>query len=207
MPGIFGNHRDAFWGGSLTTYSLVWSFGNLNIQTNTAQLADAQTSQTNGQYNKLSFNVMRLQNVDNTPFSLYGSINGQIASKNLNIWEKMVLGGFYGVRAYPAGTAFGDQGYLVNLEARYLLPVFSDAIPGRVSLVAFYDIGSVQYNINTWTGGNNNTTLSGAGVGITWSDANNFTVKSYYAHPVGGVSPEINSGGSGQFWIQAIKYF
>ena len=207
MPGIYGDHRDSFGGGGLTTYGAVWSFGNLDIQTAAAQAFDSDTAKTNGQYNKLAFNGMRLQNVMDTPFSLYGAVNGQIASKNLNIWEKMELGGMYGVRAYPAGTAFGDQGYIVNLEVRYLLPVLSESIPGRVSLVALYDTGSVQFNKNPWLPSNNTVTLNGAGVGVTWAELNNFSVKGYYAHKIGNTPPTLNASATGQFWIQLVKYF
>ncbi|CAM3824856.1 ShlB/FhaC/HecB family hemolysin secretion/activation protein [Polynucleobacter arcticus] len=209
MPGIYGDHRDSFGGGGLTSYGAVWSFGNLNIQTAAARAIDSRSQgpKTNGAYNKLAFNGMRLQNVMDTPFSLYGAVNGQIASKNLNIWEKMELGGMYGVRAYPAGTAFGDQGYIVNLEVRYLLPAWSAPIPGRVSLIALYDTGSVIYNKNPLEAGNNTVTLNGAGVGLTWADLNNFTVKGYYAHKIGNTPATLNTSATGQFWIQLVKYF
>jgi hemolysin activation/secretion protein len=207
MPGIYGDHRDSFGGGGLTTYGAVWSFGNLDIKTADALAYDNDTAKTNGQYNKLAFNGMRLQNVMDTPFSLYGAVNGQVASKNLNIWEKMELGGMYGVRAYPAGTAFGDQGYIVNLEARYLLPVWSESIPGRVSLVGLYDTGTVQFNKNPWLAGDNTVTLSGAGVGLTWADLNNFSMKGYYAHKIGNTPSTLNASATGQFWIQLVKYF
>ena len=60
---------------------------------------------------------MRLQGVTDT-LSLYAAFNGQVASKNLDNSEKMGLGGPAGVRAYPTGEAYGDQGYILNLEAR-----------------------------------------------------------------------------------------
>ena len=63
--------------------------------------------------------------------SLYAAINGQFASKNLDISEKMGLGGANGVRAYPEGEAYGDQGYVLNLEARCLLPSLSERVPGQ----------------------------------------------------------------------------
>jgi hemolysin activation/secretion protein len=207
MPGIYGDHRDSFAGGGLTAYGAVWSFGNLDIQTAAARNFDNDTAKTNGQYNKLALNRMRLQNVMDTPFSLYGAVNGQIASKNLDIWEKMELGGMYGVRAYPAGTAFGDQGYIVNLEARYLLPMRSETILGRVSLIALYDTGSVNYNKNPWAPVNNTVTLNGTGVGVTWVEPRDFAVKGYYAHKVGNTPSTLNASAPGQFWIQLVKYF
>jgi hypothetical protein len=49
-----------------------------------------------------AFGAMRLQNMGNS-VSLFAGINGQLASKNLDVSEKMELGGLYGVRAYPSG--------------------------------------------------------------------------------------------------------
>ena len=206
ISGIYGDHRDTLGGGGLNAYGLSWSLGNLDIQTAAVRDFDNATAKTNGQYNKIGFNAMRLQRVTDT-VSFYGSVNGQVASKNLDIWEKMELGGMYGVRAYPAGTAFGDQGYILNLEARLLLPSFSESMPGKMHLVALFDTGTIQYNKNTWVAGNNNVTLSGAGVGVTWSDPNNFAAKAYYAHKVGSAPETINSSASGQFWLQFVKYF
>jgi hemolysin activation/secretion protein len=206
MPGIYGDFRDKLGGGGLTGYGLTLSLGNLDIETAATREFDAETAQTNGRYNKLAFNVMRLQRVTDS-ISLYGAINGQVASKNLDIWEKMELGGMYGVRAYPAGTAFGDQGYLLNLEARLLLPPVSESMIGRMHLVGLFDTGTIQYNKNPWLSGDNTVTLSGAGVGVMWSDPNNFSVKGYYARKVGGSPDTINSSASGQFWLQLVKYF
>lgn len=206
MPGIYGNHRDNIGGGGLTAYGLTLSLGDLNIQSDIARDFDAATTQTNGRYNKLAFNAMRLQRVTDS-VSFYAAINGQISSKNLDIWEKMELGGMYGVRAYPAGTAFGDQGYVVNLEARYLLPTFSEGLPGKMHLLALFDTGTVKYNKNTWTNTDNSVTLSGAGVGFMWSDPDNFAVKGYYARKIGSSPDTINSSASGQFWLQFVKYF
>jgi hemolysin activation/secretion protein len=206
MPGIYGDFRDKLGGGGLTGYGVTLSLGDLDIQTAETREFDAETAKTNGRYNKLAFNLSRLQHVTDN-ISLYGAINGQVASKNLDIWEKMELGGMYGVRAYPAGTAFGDQGYLVNVEARLLLPPVSDSMIGRVHLLALFDTGTVQYNKNQWAPGDNTVTLSGAGVGVMWTDPNNFSVKGYYARKVGSSPDTIDASESGQFWLQLVKYF
>lgn len=206
MPGIYGDLRDKFGGGGLTSYGVTLSLGDLDIQTAETRAFDAETAQTNGRYNKLAFNLMRLQHVTDN-ISFYGAINGQVASKNLDIWEKMELGGMYGVRAYPAGTAFGDQGYLINVEARLLLPPVSESMLGRVHLIALFDTGTIQFNKNQWASGDNTVTLSGAGVGVMWSDPNNFSVKGYYARKVGSTPDTINASASGQYWLQLVKYF
>lgn len=205
-PGIYGNHRDQIGGGGLTSYGLTLFLGDLDILTAETKILDQTTAKTNGQYAKLTFNAMRLQNVTNN-ISFYAAITGQVSSKNLDIWEKMELGGMYGVRAYPAGTAVGDQGYILNLEARLQLPPITKALPGNFYLLALFDSGTVQRNKKPWAEGDNTVSLSGAGVGVMWSAQNNFSIKGYYARKVGPTPSTINASATGQFWLQLVKYF
>ncbi|WP_440856339.1 ShlB/FhaC/HecB family hemolysin secretion/activation protein [Pseudomonas syringae] len=204
MTTLRGDHRDDFGGGGLTAGSLTWSTGNLDIETREARSADGLTARSNGHYDKLGFSVMRLQRVTDA-FSLYGAVNGQVASKNLDISEKMYLGGIDGVRAYPQGEAFGDEGYLATVEARYLLPPFSGM--GQVQLVSFVDTGTVTLNENRWDNSDRTRTLSGAGVGINWFDFNNYSVKTYYAQKLGGETATSAPDSNGRFWVQVVKYF
>ena len=206
MASLYGDHRDNFGGGGLSSYSLTWSIGALDIQTPAAMASDAATAQSDGVFNKLRASASRLQSVTET-ISFYGSINGQAASKNLDVSEKMELGGMYGVRAYPEGEAFGDEGYILNLEVRKLLPKFFEQQPGQVQLIGFFDNGTVIENRNSWLTTSNQRTLSGAGVGISWAETNNFEVKGYYAHRIGDSAVQSAPDTSGQFWVQAVKYF
>jgi hemolysin activation/secretion protein len=203
---LYGDHRDTLGGGGITAYALNVSAGNINILTPVALAADAATARTNGGFNKVSYRASRLQNLGG-PFSLYAGINGQVASKNLDVSEKMELGGMNAVRAYPEGEAYADQGYVVTLEARMQLPKFSDRMPGQMQLIGFVDTGSVTINKNPWFAGPNTRRLSGAGVGITWAENNNFFVRAYYARKLGS-EPAISAPDrSGRFWIQMVKYF
>lgn len=204
MTTLRGDHRDDFGGGGLTAGSLTWSTGNLDIETREARSADGLTARSNGHYDKLGFSAMRLQRITDA-FSLYGAVNGQVASKNLDISEKMYLGGIDGVRAYPQGEAFGDEGYLATVEARYLLPPFSGM--GQVQLVSFVDTGTVTLNENRWDNSDRTRTLSGAGVGINWFDFNNYSVKTYYAQKLGGETATSAPDSNGRFWVQVVKYF
>ena len=203
---LYGNHRDNLGGGGLNTFSLGLSAGDLNIQTPAALAADALTARSNGHYNKLAFSAARLQRLTDA-VSLYASIGGQVASKNLDSSEKMELGGMNGVRAYPVGEAPGDQGYMVNLEARLLLPNTSQSYPGQVHLIGFVDGGSVTINKNPWAAGNNQRNLGAYGVGASWSEPGNFLVRTYYARKLGNENAISAPDKSGRFWIQAVKYF
>ncbi len=205
MATLRGDHRDSL-GGGLTAYSLTGTAGNIDIQTPAVRAFDAVTAQSSGHYTKLGFSAMRLQNVTDS-VSLYAGINGQVASKNLDSSEKMELGGMNGVRAYPEGEAYADQGYLLTLEARMQLPRFSGQMPGQMQLIGFVDTGSVTLNKNPWTTGDNRRTLSGAGVGLNWSENNNFMVRAYYARKLGSGTATSAPDKSGRFWIQAVKYF
>ena len=206
MLGVQGDHRDQFGGGGYSAYGLTGTFGNLDIHTPLALFVDQLTARTDGHYRKVAFNAMRLQRLSDS-WSLYAALKGQLASKNLDISEKMELGGMYAVRAYPEGEAYADEGVVLNLEARWLVPGFSNRMPGQLHLVGFVDTGTVTLNTNPWDSGTNHRTLSGAGVGTTWDDFNNFSVRAYYAWKTGNEMALSAPDKSGRFWIQAVKYF
>ena len=202
---LYGNHQDSLGGGGISTFSLGLSAGTLDIQTPAALAADAVSARTQGSYSKLAFTASRLQQVTNN-LSVFAGISGQTASKNLDPSEKMSLGGMDGVRAYPQGESYGDQGYLVNLEARLLLPN-AESLPGRANLIGFVDAGGVTINKNPWAAGRNQRSLGAYGVGLTWSDPGNFLLRTYYARKLGNDAATSAPDRSGRFWIQAVKYF
>ena len=203
---VSGNSIDALGGGGQTSHALAWSTGNIDLQTPSVRALDAATAQSDGHFNKLAFSMARLQRVTDT-VSLYAAINGQYAWNNLDVSEKMELGGMYGVRAYPEGEAYADQGYVLNLEARWQLPKLSTSLPGQMQLIGFIDTGRATLNKKPWTTEPNTRILSGAGVGVNWSEVNNFMVRAYYAFKVGDEAATSAPDKSGRFWIQAVKYF
>jgi len=208
MGSLYGDHADSLGGGGFNHYSLTWSFGELDIETPAVRALNEATVRSNGHYNKLGFNASRLQRITES-ISLYAGINGQLASKNLDVSEKMELGGMYAVRAYPEGEAYADEGYVLHLEARKQLPQFSEEQHSQVQLIGFVDTGSVKVNKETgsWATPPNRRTLSGAGIGINWSENNNFTVRTYYAFKLGNEDATSAPDKSGRFWIQVVKYF
>lgn len=203
---LHGNHQDNLGGGGLSTFFVSLTAGSLDIRTPAARAADAATARTDGRYDKLWLHATRTQRITDV-LSLHAAFTGQIASENLDPSEKMILGGMDGIRAYPQGEGFGDQGYLLNLEARLLLQGASDRIPGQLYLLGFIDSGHVAINKNPWFPGPNGRSLSGAGAGIAWNDPGNFAVRMYYAGKLGNEDAISAPDTSGRFWIQAIKYF
>jgi len=94
---LSGDQRDAWGGGGLNTYLLAWSTGRIDIRTPEARARDFENAHSNGHYNKLSFAASRIQQATET-ISLLASVSGQMASKNLDVSEKMELGGIHGWR-------------------------------------------------------------------------------------------------------------
>jgi hemolysin activation/secretion protein len=206
LLGIAGDHHDTFGGGGWDQFSLGYTVGDLDIRTPAARLLDEATARADGGYGKLTYSVSRLQTVFG-PLTVYGLIRGQVASKNLDISEKMELGGAYAVRAYAEGLIYGDDGYVATLELRLLLPPPPAPIPGRVQLFAFIDTGSATTNHSPWFPGPNRETVSGDGVGLTWTAPNNFVVKAAYAHTLGDAVGVPGPLSSSRVWIQLAKFF
>lgn len=202
---LYGDHTDQLGGGGFNSYLLSLTAGDLDLRTPSVRATDATTANTQGRYGKLGFQAARVQQLTAST-SLMASIHGQLASTNLDSSEKMQLGGMYGVRAFPEGEASADQGAVLTLEARQLLSL-SNRVPGQVQLVAFVDTGSVTLNKNPWSAGANRRHLSGAGVGLYWTRANDFSVRAFYARPLGSGEATSAPDTSGRFWVQVVKYF
>ena len=204
--GFRGNQRDAIGPGGWSTFSVAATWGKLDIETPEARAVDSASSRRNGQYGKLQFSAAHLQQLIG-PLSLYGAIRGQVASKNLDSSEQMALGGAYAVRAYPEGEAYGDQGYVANMEARLLLPDFSDSMPGSIQLVGFVDIGAVTLAKDPWYPGTNSAHRKGYGAGLIWSKPNDFLITASYARKLGDQEATSAPDRSGRFWLQFVKLF
>ncbi len=201
----YGDQRDAWGGGGLNSYSLAWSSGTIDIRTPEALQRDADTARGGGHYNKLAFALSRVQRT-NESLTLSVSLSGQMASKNLDVSEKMELGGMYGVRAYPEGEAYADEGLLLTLEARQQLRL-SDTATSQVHLAVFVDAGTVKLHHKPWLAEDQRRHLSGAGVGVYWTRARDFSVKAFYAHKLGHEDALSAPDKSGRIWLQAVKYF
>ncbi len=206
MASVTGDRRDARWGGALLSYSLTFTAGSVDIQTPAARATDDATVRSNGQFGKLSYSIAHGQNITDTTM-LHAAISGQYASKNLDVSEKLGVGGASGVRAYPSGEAFGDAGYVLNLELRSTLPKLVDGQAGVLQLVGFVDTGTVTLVQNPVVAGNNRRTLSGAGVGLNWSDGNNFALKAYIARKLGNAAATSAPDSRTRLWLQGVKYF
>ena len=112
--------------GGTSSYSITWTHGKLDLQSADALAADAVTARAAGSYDKFGLSFTQGQSLTDSTF-LYTTLTAQAAQRNLDVSEKIQLGGANGVRAYPEGEAHGDQGYLMTLELRQTLPRLWDA--------------------------------------------------------------------------------
>lgn len=199
-----GDASDARGGGGYTSYGVTVSSGQLSFRNDAAALIDQAGHNTAGDYSKLNYSVARLQRLGST-FSLYLSLNGQFASKNLDSSEKFSLGGPFGVRAYPLGEAGGDEAHLGTVELRANTGRFMGA---DTQVFGFADAGTATFNSDPLSTDNpNRRTISGYGVGISFVQAGGFWLRSSLAWRGSGGQPVADVDRSPRFWVQAgIQY-
>jgi len=152
--------RDQFIYAGITYGALSWVRGNLSLDGASQALNDA-SARTAGGFSKLNLDLARIQSLNNR-IDLYGRVSLQRAGSNLDPSEKLGLGGVNGVRAYPNGEGYGDNGWLTQFEARYAM--------GTMVPFAFYDAGRVTLNKSSWMAGDNHRSLAGAGLGLRYAD-------------------------------------
>lgn len=176
-----GDVRDSFLSGGINMWSLGWTAGRVGFDNVAASANDAATAKTQGNFSKWNANFSRLQGVSAVD-TLYLAFSGQWANTNLDSSQKMSAGGVNTVRAYDTGAVSGDRGYFVSAEYRHTL---NQAGAGQWTALAFIDSARVTVNQNTWAGGENSATLSGAGVGLNWNGPDLWSAKAYVATPIG----------------------
>lgn len=155
----YGDIIDAYGGGGYSTWRVTGVVGNLSIDTPSAELADQQGPQTQGNYQKLQLTLSRLQAITETT-SISWTLSSQWASQNLDSSEKFLIGGIYAARSYPQGEGAGDEGWLSNLELRHQLHK-------SLQVAAFFDAGNVDYNHDPYIAGRDDVDLRSVGVSLT----------------------------------------
>ena len=181
--GVNGNVFDTLGGGGVSSLSMTWTSGEVHSGT-IAVNADVE-----GAYSKFGWTLSRQQALSST-LALYAALQGQRSGKAvLDTSENFMLGGIYGVRAYPSGEATGPQGRLANLELRW-------RVSGEWLVTPFYDWGHV-WGRSSSQGGPSAYSLSGPGMSVTWSGPDSWQVKVSYARRHG-INPNPTSSGADQ---------
>jgi hemolysin activation/secretion protein len=150
--------RDRLGGGGITYGALTWTSGRLKLDS-TLAAADRLSAKTEGRFHKINLDVARIQTITG-PLSAYGRFSGQWAGKNLDSSEGFGLGGATGVRAYPVGEAYGDEGWLTQWEIRYT--------SGGFTPYGFYDAGEIRVDAKPFGSGTNKRSIAGAGAGLRY---------------------------------------
>jgi hemolysin activation/secretion protein len=123
-------------------------------------LGSDKSAKTDGSFDKFNLDLARIQSLSSS-LTLYGRFSAQMARKNLDSSEDFGLGGANGVRAYPSGEAYGDEGWLTQIELRYSV--------GPYAPFVFYDVGDITTNAKPWQDAvANERKLAGAGFGLRY---------------------------------------
>jgi hemolysin activation/secretion protein len=200
-----GDVRDKLLTGAITSWNLGATFGHVGFDDSMAQLADDKSTRSAGRYTKWNANIARLQGLSQKD-TLYLGVASQWADSNLDSSQKISVGGPYTVRAYEVGAVSGDNGYTGTVELRHDLEASGD---NRWQAIAFIDSAHVQINQNVWAGvtGANGVTLSGAGLGINWVGAQQWSGKLHVATPVGGRPAQLSGTASTRAAIEIGRGF
>lgn len=152
-------------GGGYAWGSLGYTTGRLKLDAALEAADIASGMDSRGHFAKWNLDLARLQTTSIHNLNLYGRLSAQWAGKNLDSSESFLLGGPNGVRAYPVGEGNGDEGYLVQLEARYRL--------GSAEPYLFYDAGKVRINADNTRLvaplSDNSRSIAGSGLGIRYA--------------------------------------
>jgi hemolysin activation/secretion protein len=161
VAGMNFDRRDGFAGGGVTYGAVSWTHGVLNLG-QSLKLLDIATAKTDGGFDKFNLDIARLQALP-SDFSLFGRFSGQWATDNLDSSESFGLGGSSGVRAFPSGEGYGDEGWFSQIELRYQVKSFAPYV--------FYDHGRVTINQDPWAAGDNTRSIAGAGLGVRFEQS------------------------------------
>jgi hemolysin activation/secretion protein len=185
-------------GNGYTTFDFAYNEGKLTLDSPAAVTND--TLGTKGDWNKETLTVVR-DKYFAQKLSYYVSFDGQLADKNLDSSEQLILGGATGVRAYPQGEAPGDEGYIATGEIRWDLPT------PALQLAAFGDSGSVEENKNPLVSAGNTVHLADVGLGIIASPGNGYKLRLDYAVKVTNYRATSDANENGRAWLSLSKEF
>ena len=186
--GMSFEKRDKFLGGGYTSANGLLYRGNLDIKDATSEAFDNPPFgyDTEGSFGKVSLQLARLQYLA-PKVSLFLGTGLQRASKNLDSYEKLSLGGPKAVRAYATGEVLVDDGWLATMELRY-------AATPEATVFVFYDAARGDFfhdprPFDVFT----SRSLRGHGLGLNWSKPGKVTVNFSIAWR--GTDPGVTDGG------------
>lgn len=210
--GSLSLHGSKFWpSGGVSTFNLQGTLGNLDVKNQAAQFwSSSDVLGSAGGFARLNYQASHEQPLIG-PFSLYGNINGQFASKNLDSSQKLLTGGVSAVRAYATGSGGVDDGVVASVELRnqWVLPELPVLGAGHaLTLAGFFDQSwGQQYHHNDGLTARNQVRLAGAGSYVKLARNDDYALMLTWAHRTG--AKDVTSGLSdrNEFWVNAVKSF
>ncbi|MGX2956673.1 ShlB/FhaC/HecB family hemolysin secretion/activation protein [Ursidibacter arcticus] len=187
----------------ITYFSLNALFGRENNQTNEKVQYQSDTFKPNKSFTVFQYNLSHEQSLPKS-FAFSMGVTGQIADKNLDSSQKMLLGGLSAVRGYKAGAVSVDEGHILQTELKHYLPLFKESI---LTTSVFYDYGVGKYYKDTKeleSSVKNNVKVQSVGAGLGLSSINNYSINVTAAKTLGNKLADTDKH---QIWLSAVKTF
>jgi hemolysin activation/secretion protein len=178
--GVAVDARDRIFGDGVSSLQAQYLSGRVLFDNPALAELDASPAGLglSGRFSAIRLHAQRLQILDPTS-SLLFSLNGQLASKNLDAGSELTVGGPQAVRAYPVGELYADQGIVARVEYRKALGLFDT---GRSVFSLFVDGSRATVNRNPLpTDTTNERSLSGYGFGIYHEPAPDLRIQTWFA--------------------------
>ncbi|HGK6777288.1 TPA: ShlB/FhaC/HecB family hemolysin secretion/activation protein [Yersinia enterocolitica] len=191
----------------LSHFNLLGTAGHLSLDDEFSQSTNSLTG-ISGTFARFNYRAGHDQGFG-PYFSFFNQFTGQMASKNLDSSQKLLLGGPLAVRAYGIGEGAVDKGTLftTELRTRWQPPFLDWAGAGnQITVAAFFDQGWGSYfrqPIEGLTG--NNINLSGFGAYIALSRPADYFLNLTWAHRTGQAAT--SQPDNDQLWLSAYKLF
>ena len=138
-------------------------------------------------------------------------LQSQWTQDRLPTSEMFYLGGLNTVRGFDENAVRGDKGNLARFEiyTPRMMPMGEKATEqfgaeDSLRFYGFFDIGHVDFNGTASGARDLDTTIAGAGVGLTYQIGNIFSVEAAYGW---NVIDDDNAGNDGQFHFRALRRF
>ena len=192
-------------------FNSALTMGEVTDSANTAASSYAPL----GAYTKLAFQGVG-KVILNEKHSIFAVLNvrGQIASKNLDPYERMLVGGATALRAYSVDQGSINQGAIITAELRKTI----NTNWGQFTPVVFVDYLNGQINHTTYPNwqtnqGYSNPNLSNhlvaadAGLGLDWNYFNQYSISVSWAKRLPTSPSGTYGNGNSQFWFVAQARF
>lgn len=204
--GIAADERDNLLGRGAGTLQLQYLYGRVELDTPAVATADASPGGLGvaGTFSVLRLRAQRAQAIT-AASRVQLSVNGQLASKNLDSGNELAVGGPDAVRAYPVGELYADQGFVARAEYVYELRPLDSL---RSAITLFYDDSHVWVNRNPLAGDTNNRrALSGYGFGVSFAYARDVALQTWFAWKAGSDEPTAAPDRSPRIWFSMSAQF